>query len=104
MTWRLVGLMLLAILSGPTASACTPDELEAKLTAVAMKIQELAQQDPQKVNEFSQKFAALQNGTQPASIDDLCKLYEKFGYQRFGEVFLSRNFILRPEEKELGTK
>ncbi len=77
MKLRLAGLVLLASLSGPAASACTPDELEAKMNAVAAKVQDLAQKDPQKINDWNQKFAAEQGAAAPSSIDDLCKLYDR---------------------------
>jgi hypothetical protein len=73
----LVGLVLLAALSGPSASACTPDELEAKMNAVAAKVQDLAQKDPQKISEWNQKFAAQPGAAAPSSLDDLCKLYDQ---------------------------
>jgi len=77
MKHRLAGIIMLAALSGPAASACTPDELEAKMNAVAAKVQDLAQRDPQKVSEWNQKFAAQQGAAAPASLDDLCKLYDR---------------------------
>ncbi len=49
----LAGIIVVAALSGPAASACTPDELQAKITEVSAKLQELAQRDPQKVNDWS---------------------------------------------------
>ena len=73
----LAGLALIAALSGSGASACTPDELEAKMNAVAAKVQDLAQKDPQKINDWNQKFAAQPGAAAPGSIDDLCKLYDQ---------------------------
>jgi hypothetical protein len=65
-----------AIMSGSAAQACTPDELQAKAEAVAAKIQALAQQDPQKAADWSQKFAAQQGSAEPQNLDDVCKLYD----------------------------
>jgi hypothetical protein len=77
MHYRLAGIIVLAALSGPAASACTPDELEAKMAAVAAKVQDLAQRDPQKINDWNQKFAAQPGAAAPGSLDDLCKLYDQ---------------------------
>jgi hypothetical protein len=74
----LAGALTLAVLSGSSGYACTPDELQDKITAVSAKIQDLSQRDPQKVNDWSQKIAAQQQGTaQPKTIDELCKLYDE---------------------------
>jgi hypothetical protein len=65
-----------AVLSGSTAYACTPEELQAKAMAVSTKIQALAQKDPQKASEWSQKFAAQQGSAQPKTMDESCKFYD----------------------------
>ena len=73
-----VGPLALVLLSSSAASACTEDELLAKVTAVTAKIQDLAESDPQKVNDWSQRVAArLQAAGTPKSVDELCKMYDE---------------------------
>jgi len=72
------GTVALGILSSSAASACTEDELLAKVTAVTAKIQDLAETDPQKVNDWTQRVAArLQAAGTPKSVDELCKMYDE---------------------------
>jgi hypothetical protein len=71
----LAGIIMLAALSGPAASACTPDELEAKMNAVTARVQDLTQREPQKIYDWNHKYAAKTEP--PASLDDLCKLYDQ---------------------------
>ncbi len=71
------GALALAAVSVAPGYACTPDELQDKITAVSAKIQDLSQRDPQKVTDWSQKFAAQQGTAQPKTIDELCKLYDE---------------------------
>jgi hypothetical protein len=71
------GALLLAALSSSAAYACTTDELQAKAMAVSTKIQDMTQKDPQKASDWSQKYAAQQQGsTQPKTVDEICKLYD----------------------------
>lgn len=65
-----------AALSNTAAFACTSDELQAKAMAVSTRITALAQKDPQKASDWSQKMAAQQGAINPQSMDDVCKLYD----------------------------
>jgi hypothetical protein len=57
-------------------AGCTADELGAKAKAVSDKITELAQKDPQKASDWSQKMVAQQTGVNPQNMDEVCKLYD----------------------------
>jgi hypothetical protein len=73
----LAAAIALTALSSAAASACTPEELQAKAMAVSAKITDMAQKNPQKASEWSQKFAAQsQAATQPKSVDETCKMYD----------------------------
>ena len=75
---------LAAVLAAPAAhAACSVTELQQKVSAFTQKYQELAQKNPQKLQEFAPKAqAATQKYQQAASsgsanYDEVCKLYDE---------------------------
>jgi hypothetical protein len=67
--------LAVALLAGSSAYACTADELTAKATAFATKLQDLAKKDPQKASAWSQQYAA-KSASPPTNVDEACKFYD----------------------------
>jgi hypothetical protein len=74
----LVAAFALLSLSSAAALACSQDELQAKATEFATKLQAMAQKDPQKATKVSQDIAAdaQKPENQSKSMDEACKYYD----------------------------
>lgn len=74
---KIVLILTFALASSSAALACTPQELQAKLTQLTTRIQTLAATNPQKVTDVSQKLGPLQ-ARQTTDLDGVCKKYDEF--------------------------
>lgn len=72
-------LLLSGYVSKSLADTCTEEELQGKITALMMVIQDVCQKDPEKCQKVSTEMQTRLDGLRKdPSVDKLCRFYDDF--------------------------